>query len=158
MLGAGTAIGLSVNRLRCGPYCSNNARGYIVPKRKTSRDQIMKVKFSTVFAILILLCHCCAFGSGFEDESTPIEQSDTQSIDQINSGDPSEGGPTPIEQSDTQSIDQINSGDPSEGGPTPIEQSDTESIDQINSGDPTEGGPTPIEQSDTQSIDQINNW
>ena len=60
------------------------------------------------FTILTMLCPFYVAGSDFEDESTPIEQEDIKSIDQINRDTSFEDESTPIEQEDIKTIDQIN--------------------------------------------------
>jgi hypothetical protein len=68
----------------------------------------MKIQIITSFAILTLFCPFYALSSDFEDGSTPIERTDTESINQINNDDSFENSSTPIERSDTESINQIN--------------------------------------------------
>ena len=91
----------------------------------------MKKRGITLFTILVLLYPLYAAGSDFEDSSTPIEQDDIKSIDQINNESPFEDSSTPIEQEDMKSIDQINNESPFEDSSTPIEREDVKSIDQI---------------------------
>jgi hypothetical protein len=94
--------------------------------------QIMKSRVITSFTILVLFFPLYAAGSDFEDSSTPIEQEDMKSIDQINDESPFEDSSTPIEQGDMKSIDQVNDESPFEDSSTPIEQEDTKTIDQMN--------------------------
>jgi len=84
------------------------------------------------FTIFTMLCPFYVAGSDFEDESTPIEQEDTHTIDQINGDTSFEDESTPIEQEDTHTINQINGDTSFEDESTPIEQEDTHTIDQIN--------------------------
>ncbi len=84
------------------------------------------------FTILTMLCPFYVAGSDFEDESTPIEQEDIKSIDQINRDTSFEDESTPIEQEDIKTISQINGDTSFEDESTPIEQEDIKTIDQIN--------------------------
>ena len=84
------------------------------------------------FTILVLLCPFYAVGSDFEDESTPIEQEDMESVDEINGDTSFEDESTPIEKEDIKTIDQINGEDSFENESTPIEQEDMKTIDQVS--------------------------
>lgn len=83
-----------------------------------------------VFLVLLdLLCPFYAMSSNsIEDESTPIEQEDLKTIDQLNGDNAIEGESTPIERED----DQIDDDNSIEDESTPIEREDMKSIDQIN--------------------------
>jgi hypothetical protein len=96
----------------------------------------MKIQIITSFAILTLFCPFYATSSDFENESTPIERSDIETINQVNDDDSfeDEGQATPIERSDIETINQVNDDDSfeDEGQATPIESSDIETINQVN--------------------------
>ena len=84
------------------------------------------------FTIFSMLCPFYAAGSDFEDQSTPIEQEDIKTIDQINEATSFEDESMPIENEDIKSIDQINGDTSFENESTPIEQEDIKTIEQIN--------------------------
>ena len=84
------------------------------------------------FTILTMLCPFYVAGSDFEDQSTPIEQEDIRTIDQINEATSFEDESMPIENEDIKSIDQINGDTSFENESTPIEQEDIKTIEQIN--------------------------
>jgi len=72
-----------------------------------------------------------AVSDSFEDETTPIEQEDMKTIDQINGDTRFEDETTPVEQDDFETIDQINRATDFEDEATPIEQEDVKTLDQI---------------------------
>jgi len=96
------------------------------------RKKSMRISVVAIFIILLFLYPFYAVGSDFEDDSTPIEQEDQNTIDQTNEGNSSEYRSTPIEQSDVKTIDQVDEGRSDEDEATPVEKEDTRTIDQIN--------------------------
>jgi hypothetical protein len=114
-----------------GAFCGRLLLVKFKTKEKP-RNHAMKIQLSVLFTILILLCPFYASSSDFEDESTPIEQEDMKTIDQLNDDSSFGDEPTPIEQDDIKTIEQINAEDSFEDESTSIEQEDIKTIDQIN--------------------------
>jgi hypothetical protein len=87
----------------------------------------------TSFTIIALLCLFFAAGANSSAyESTPMEQDDVKTVDQVNDERSTEFDADPIEQDDVKSIDQVNDERSSEFDANPIEQNDMKTIDQIN--------------------------
>ena len=89
-----------------------------------------------ITAILLLtLSLYCSIAVAYEVvEATPIEQDDTDTLDEISGGATSEVfGATPAEQDDTNTLDDISGDATSEVfETTPAEQDDIKTIDQLN--------------------------
>jgi hypothetical protein len=93
----------------------------------------MKTRIITSFTMIVLLSLFCVAGaSSSAYESTPMEQDDVKTIDQVNDERSTEFDADPIEQDDVKSIDQVNDERSSEFDANPIEQNDMKTIDQIN--------------------------
>jgi hypothetical protein len=69
----------------------------------------MKTRIITSFTMIVLLSLFCVAGANSSDyESTPMEQDDVKTVDQVNDERSTEFDADPIEQNDMKTIDQIN--------------------------------------------------
>jgi len=69
----------------------------------------MKMRIIISFTSIVLICLFCVAGANSSDyESTPIEQDDIKSIDEINEDTSDVFEATPAEQDDIKTIDQLN--------------------------------------------------
>ena len=93
----------------------------------------MKIRIIISFTSIVLLCLFCVAGVNSSDyDSTPVEQDDIKTIDQINDEHSSEYDANTIEQDDIKTIDEINKDTSDVFEATPIEQNDMKTIDQLN--------------------------
>lgn len=69
----------------------------------------MRYRTIVLFATLVFASPFWVLASSsIEDESTPVEQEDLKTLNQVNGAYPIENSSTPIERSDTETINQIN--------------------------------------------------
>lgn len=93
----------------------------------------MRTRVLTSFTIIVLLCFFCTAGANSSVyETTPIEEEDVKTIEEVDDGSTSEYEANPVEQNDMKTIDEINEGSSNVFEATPIEQDDIKTIDQIN--------------------------